>query len=70
MIQIPIKLDIIGSKTSTLDNFLNKFNIKMAIISSKKKVYNHPAQETLNTLLKHNITVKITEKCGSVKINI
>ena len=59
-----------GSKTSTLDEFISKLKINIAVISSKKKVYNHPSQETLNTLLKHNIKVKITEKNGAFKFNI
>lgn len=59
-----------GSKTSTLDEFLNKLDIDTAVISSKKKVYNHPAEETLNTLFNHNIKVKITEKDGAFKFNI
>lgn len=59
-----------GSKTSTLDEFISKLKINIAIISSKKKVYNHPSQETLNTLFKHNITIKITEKNGAFKFNI
>lgn len=59
-----------GSKTSSDNNFIGKLNIKEGIISSKKKVYNHPAKETLNTLSKHNIKVKITEKNGACKIKI
>ena len=65
-----IKQDITGSKTSTLDEFLNKLNINVAVISAKKKIYNHPSQETLNTLFNHNIKVKITEKDGAFKFNI
>lgn len=59
-----------GSKTSSDNNFIGELNIKEGIISSKKKVYNHPAEETLNTLSKHNIKVKITEKNGACKIKI
>ena len=65
-----IKQDIIGSKTSTLDEFVSKLNINTAVISSKKKIYNHPSQETLNTLFNHNIKVKITEKEGAFKFKI
>ena len=59
-----------GSKTSSKDEFISKLNINTAIISSKKKVYNHPSEETLNTLFNHNISVKITEKDGALKFNI
>lgn len=59
-----------GSKTSSKDEFISKLNINTAIISAKKKVYNHPSEETLNTLFNHNISVKITEKDGAVKFNI
>ncbi len=59
-----------GSKTSSKDDFIAKLNINTAIISAKKKVYNHPSEETLNTLFNHNISVKITEKDGAVKFNI
>ena len=59
-----------GSKTSSKDEFISKLNINTAIISAKKKVYNHPSEETLNTLFNHNISVKITEKEGAVKFNI
>ena len=58
-----------GSKTSSKDEFISKLNINTAIISAKKKVYNHPSEETLNTLFNHNISVKITEKDGAVKFN-
>ena len=59
-----------GSKTSTSDEFLSKLKINIGVISAKKKVYNHPSPDTLNTLLKHNITIKITEKNGAFKFNI
>lgn len=58
-----------GSKTSTYDGFLSCLNIELAVISSKKKVYGHPAKETLDKLNKYNITYKITENDRAVVIN-
>ena len=59
-----------GSKTSTSDNFLQILNVKLAVISSKKKVYGHPAKETLDKLNKYNIRYKITENNGAVVLKI
>lgn len=59
-----------GSKTSTLNEYISKLNINTAIISAKKKVYNHPAEQTLKTLSNHNIKIKITEKNGAIIIRI
>lgn len=59
-----------GSKTSSSKEFIGKLNIKNAVISSKKKVYNHPSEETLKTLSLHNINIKITEKEGAIKFKL
>ena len=59
-----------GSKTSTSEEFLSYLNINLAVISSKKKVYGHPAKETLDKLNKYNIRYKITEKDGAVIIKM
>ena len=59
-----------GSKTSTSDNFLQMLNVKLAVISSKKKVYGHPSKETLDRLNKYNIRYKITENNGAVVLKI
>ena len=56
-----------GSKTSTTKMWIEYIKAKDAIISSRKKVYNHPSIETINKLLEYNINIKITEKCGSIK---
>jgi len=56
-----------GSKTSTSDKFIQYTLPKYAIISSKKKVYNHPSKDTVNTLNKYSITTYITEKVGGIK---
>lgn len=59
-----------GSKTSTSEKFLQMLNVKLAVISSKKKVYGHPAKETLDKLNKYNIRYKITENDGAVLIKL
>lgn len=62
-----IKVGHHGSKTSTSENLLNYIFPKYAIISSKKKVYNHPSKETINVLNKYNVKTYITEKVGGIK---
>lgn len=59
-----------GSKTSSKEEFIGKLNIENAVISSKKKVYNHPSEETLKILNLHNINIKITEKEGAIKFKL
>lgn len=59
-----------GSKTSTSDNFLQMLNAKLAVISSKKKVYGHPSKETIDKLNKYNIRYKITENDGAVVLKL
>ena len=72
---LPDKIDVYqvghhGSKTSSSDKFIENLNIKVGVISSKKKVYNHPSEDTLKTFKNHNIQIKITEKNGAYKIKI
>ena len=62
-----IKIGHHGSKTSTSDNYIKSTLPKYAIISSKKKVYNHPSSETINILNKYNVITYITEKVGGIK---
>lgn len=59
-----------GSKTSSSKEFIEKLDIENAVISSKKKVYNHPSEETLKILNLHNINIKITEKEGAIKFKL
>ena len=59
-----------GSKTSTSEKFLNNIKVKMALISCKKKVYGHPAKETLDKLEKYNIKYHITENNGALIIKL
>lgn len=56
-----------GSKTSTSDNFIQNILPKVAIISSKYKVYKHPSKQTINILNRYNVITYITEKCGGIK---
>ena len=72
---LPSKIDVYqvghhGSKTSSSDKFIENLNIKVGLISSKKKIYNHPSEDTLKTFKNHNIQIKITEKNGAYKIKI
>ncbi|MEG1705241.1 MAG: MBL fold metallo-hydrolase [Clostridia bacterium] len=53
-----------GSNTSTSEKFLKSINVKEAVISSKKSVYNHPSDIIVNRLNLHKINTKITEKLG------
>ncbi len=69
------KIDLIkvahhGSKTSSSEYFIQNLMPRYAIISAKKKVYNHPSKETVNILNKYNIKTYITEKVGGIKVNI
>lgn len=57
-----------GSKTSSSEEFIQKLNPCIAIISSKKEKYGHPHKITLDTLEKYNFEIKITEEVGVVKI--
>ena len=45
-------------------------NAKLAVISSKKKVYGHPSKETIDKLNKYNIRYKITENDGAVVLKL
>ncbi len=56
-----------GSKTSTSKYFLENIKVKNGIISSKKSVYGHPSNETLENLDEYNINILITENSGAVK---
>lgn len=58
-----------GSKTSTSEEFLKKVNPCYALISSKKKVYGHPSQDTLELLKKYNFKIVITEENGALLFN-
>lgn len=65
------KIDVLqvghhGSNTSTSKELLEYFNIKNAVISSKKEVYGHPTKEVLEILSNYNINILITENLGMI----
>jgi len=62
-----IKVGHHGSKTSTSEGFIQFTLPKYAIISSKKKVYNHPNSETISLLKKYSVITYITENVGGIK---
>ena len=59
-----------GSKTSSSDEFIKVVLPKISVISSYKKVYNHPSEEVVNTLSKYNLNFHITENKKSLKIDL
>mgnify|MGYP004505400959 CR=1 FL=1 len=59
-----------GSKTSSSDEFIKVVLPKISVISSYKKVYNHPSEEVVNTLTKYNLNFHITENKKSLKIDL
>lgn len=59
-----------GSKTSSSDEFIKVVLPKISVISSYKKVYNHPSEEVVNTLGKYNLNFHITENKKSLKIDL
>nr|WP_321316010.1 ComEC/Rec2 family competence protein [uncultured Ligilactobacillus sp.] len=71
-----LKVDILktghhGSKTSTNDDFVQKIQPKLAVISAgRHNRYGHPNQETLDVLNRHNIPYLITAKNGMIKVEI
>ena len=59
-----------GSKTSSTDEFISRLDVKIALISSFKKIYKHPSNETIATLEKYKIKYHITEKNKALKIRL
>jgi len=59
-----------GSKTATSSNFIQKINPKNAIISSLKKYYGHPHQNTIDTLKQNDVWIYLTEKQGAIKFSL
>jgi competence protein ComEC len=57
-----------GSKTSTSKYLIDNIKTKYAVISSCKKVFGHPNQNTLDILKKYNIKTIITEKEGGIML--
>ncbi len=58
-----------GSKTSSAEEFIKKVSPEIAVIPvGKDNRYDHPHQETLETLEKYGITVLRTDLNGDIKI--
>ncbi len=57
-----------GSSGSSNESFLQKVNPIYGIISSKKSVYGHPHEETLQRLLQQGIAYIITEDAGAITV--
>lgn len=58
-----------GSKTSSIEDFVDKVNPKVAIISyGYKNSYGHPHDKTLNTLNNRNIKIYNTVDSGEIDI--
>lgn len=56
-----------GSSTSTSRAFLNKVNPSIGIISvGKDNTYNHPNNETINSLKENKVTIYRTDEDGTV----
>lgn len=59
-----------GSKTSTSEDFVKKVNPSIALISCKENnIYNHPDEQTINTLKNNNISIYGTYKNNAISIN-
>lgn len=59
-----------GSSTSTSENFLNKVDPSIGIISvGKDNSYNHPNKETIKLLNEHKVTTYRTDIDGTVVIS-
>jgi competence protein ComEC len=58
-----------GSKTSSSEEFIKKVSPEIAVISAgKDNLYQHPHQETLDTLEKYGIKILRTDKDGDIQI--
>lgn len=70
------KVDILkvghhGSKTSTSENLIKKIKPKIALISAGiDNKFNHPNQETIDTLEKYNVDILQTKELGSILLKI
>ena len=63
-----LKLGHHGSDTSTSDQLLKVSRAKIAIISSKPSVYNHPRPEVMRRLFNHNILPIQTSIDGDIRV--
>jgi len=72
--EVDINSDILkiahhGSKTSSVEEFIEKVSPQYAVIlAGQDNYYGHPHQETLDTLEKYDINILRTDREGDVKI--
>ena len=60
-----------GSKTSTIEEFLNNVNPKLALIGvGKNNMFNHPSEETITRLKKYKIGIYRTDEGGEITISV
>lgn len=60
-----------GSKTSTIEEFLNIVNSKMALIGvGKNNMFNHPSEETIKKLKKCRTSIYRTDEMGEITIHV
>lgn len=65
-----LKVSHHGSKNASCEEFINKIKPQYAVISAKKKYYNHPSEETISVLKKYKSHILITENVGAIKFNM
>jgi competence protein ComEC len=64
-----LKIPHHGSKTAMTEGFLQWIGqVKLGVISVGKNSYGHPAQETIDSLVKKGIDVKRTDTSGDIEI--
>lgn len=60
-----------GSKTSTIEEFLNIVNPKMALIGvGKNNMFHHPSEETIKKLKKCRTSIYRTDEMGEITIHV
>ncbi len=59
-----------GSKTSTSEEYIKLIKPEYAVMSAKKRYYNHPHKNVIEVLNKYNIQIYITENIGYVEFNL
>ena len=58
-----------GSKYSTSEELLQETEPELAIISVGYNNYGHPAEEVLDRLREHDVTIYRTDECGRILIS-
>ena len=64
-------MHIIGSKTSSITEFIEAVKPKIALIGvGKNNLFNHPSEITIDTLNKNNVKIYRTDKNGEITIKV